>query len=48
MLRAIGNLVLHMLFGESYVRRWQESRPKPGETDRQYAKRLRKMHRWSF
>jgi hypothetical protein len=45
MLRAAFDLLLHILFGESYVRRFRETRPRSGETDHQYAKRLRRLHR---
>jgi len=48
MLRAAFDLMIHILFGESYVQRFRETRPKPGETDRQYAKRLRRMHHGFF
>lgn len=40
--------LLHLFFGQSYVRKFKETRPKRGETDAQYAKRLRKLHSWSI
>jgi hypothetical protein len=48
MLRALLDFTLHLLFGESYVRRFRETAPRRGETDAQYVRRLRKLHRWSF
>lgn len=38
------DLILNLLFGERYRRRFLETRPRQGETHRQYSKRLRKLH----
>jgi hypothetical protein len=42
------SLILDLLIGPRYRRRFLETRPKQGETDAQYAKRLRALHHDSW
>lgn len=41
------DFVLRLFFEPSYVKWFKDTRPKRGETDAQYVKRLRRMHSYS-